>query len=197
MTQDKDTKVVGIFGDSFGYVKSDHEFLGWVEMLSTHVAVKNFCQCGSSQYRILQTLKSTDLNQFDQLIITHTSPTRVFARHNPLHADNPVYQNCDLLFADVEGRKDSFSVMAQQYFKMLFDFHYSLDVHNMICREIDELCINLHCLHITHFDYTNCYQFVNMINFFPIWSKNRGPVHHYNKHGNQYVFENIINKLGS
>ena len=37
--------------------------------------------------------------------------------------------------------------------------------------------------------------FSDSFGYVPIWRKNRGPVHHYNKHGNEIVFERIVANL--
>lgn len=188
-------KSLAIFGDSFGAVKPDHEFQGWVELLQDHYNVKNFCQCGSSQYRIYQQIKSVDLSQFDKILITHTSPFRVYVRDNPTYSNDPVYKNCDLIFADVNNRDDEFSVSAKNYFKYIFDERYSLDIHNLICKDIENITRSLDCLHITHFDYSQCYQFSNFISFYDLWIHHRGPVHHYDRPGNREVFSKVFSRL--
>ena len=186
---------LAIFGDSFGYVRPLDSFPSWASRLQNLHDVKNYCQCGVSQYRIMQQIKSTDLSKFDKIIITHTSPTRVFVRNNPIHINSETHQNCDLLLADIEQRKDKFSQAALNYFKYIFDMKYALDIHNLICKEIDELVATYDPIHITHFDYHRCYEFKNMINFHDLWLKNRGPVSHYNEQGNNKIFSILSQKL--
>ena len=188
-------KTLAIFGDSFGAIKPDHEFKGWVEKLQYHYAVTNFCQCGSGQYRILQQIKSVDLKRFDKLLITHTSPFRVFVRENLLHKNDPVYKNCDLIFADIENRDDEFSTAAYGYFKYIFDHEFYRDIHNLICKEIDRITGSFECLHITHFDYKDCYKFANFMCFHDLWKKHRGPVHHYDQLGNHEIFSRVLDHL--
>lgn len=186
-----------LFGDSFGYQKNNNAYPSWVDLLSSHTFIDNKCQCGISEYKILQQIKNSNLDEYDKIVITHTSPYRTFVKYNPLHFNSDTHRDCDIILADVESRTDDFSVACQQYFKYIFDPEYAIDVHNMICTEIDLITKNYDTIHITHFDYLKlkCYQFKNFINFYPIWEKNRGPVNHYNEYGNQQVYETVLKRL--
>lgn len=191
----KQRKKIVIFGDSFGASKPNYEFPGWVEMLQDYHNVTNFCQHGVSQYKIYQQILQADLAKFDHVIVTHTSPFRVFVRENLLHKNDPIYKNCDLIFLDIENRTDEFSVSAQQYFKYIYDIEYTLDIHNMICDRINSLLANKPCTHITHFDYSSCYRFPNLKSFHDVWQANRGTVHHYNQKGNKLIFDYLVNLI--
>ncbi len=186
---------LAIFGDSFGYQHKSSPFTGWVDMLSHEHEVDNFCQCGVSQYKILQQIKSARLSLYDKIIVTHTSPTRVFVRHNPLHQDSLTHKNCDLLFADVEPRNEKFAKVSQDYFKYIFDLDYAIDIHNMICEKINFLLRDLDVIHITHFDYEQCYKFNDMINFYSLWTQNQGPVNHYNEKGNHEIYKILSQRI--
>ena len=187
------TPVIGLFGDSFGADTSNNPYTSWVNLLRQHYIIENHCQSGVSEYKILQQLKSVDLNKFDKILITHTSPTRVYVNYNPLHQHTPYHKNCDLILSDVEAATGEFADAARLYFKHIFDIDYACDIHNMVCREIDELTKNYSVVHVTHFDYDGLYQFADMINFHKLFLKNRGLVNHYNEHGNHMVYE-VVNK---
>ena len=187
--------IIGLFGDSFGVQKLNQPFDGWVNLLSKHCNIVNHCQSGASQYRILQQLKTANVDKFDQIIITHTSPSRLFVRSNPVHANSEYHQNCDVIFTDVESRQDEFSRACQLYFKHIYDEEFNFDLHNLICQEIDTKYKN-NILHITHFDYDKLYQFPNMINFHNLWCSHRGSVNHYDQIGNYQVYKHLLDKLG-
>jgi hypothetical protein len=184
-----------IFGDSFGVQKTPELFNSWVTLLDNHYEIENQCECGVSQYKILQRLKNTDLTKFDKILITHTSPTRVYVKDNPLHKNSEYHKNCDILFADIENHVDEFSVACKLYFKHIFDFDYAFDIHNMICQEIDKLCGDKNTIHMTNFDYTNLYFFPNLINFYPLFLKNKGEVNHYNEVGNNKIYQTLLTEL--
>ena len=186
-------KTLGIFGDSFGVETANEPYPSWVSLLRKDYSIKNFCQSGVSEYKILQQLKSVDLKTFDTILITHTSPTRVYVKYNPLHQDTEYHKNCDLILSDVESATGEFAQAAQLYFKHIFDVDYACDMHNMVCREIDDITQNHDVVHVTHFDYSRLYKFPNMLNFHKIFLKHRGAVNHYSEFGNKLVYETLLN----
>ena len=51
-------------------------------------------------------------------------------------------------------------------------------------------------IHITHFDYTNLYQFDNtLIELYNTWIENKGTINHYNVNGNNIVFNQLLKTL--
>lgn len=188
---------IGLFGDSFGVAKHTDEFSSWFSLLSAHYDIINHCECGIGEYKILEQLRNSDLEQFDHIIITHTSAARVYVKHNPIHNTSDYHKNCDIIFADIENRTDQFSVACQQYFKYIFDLDYAIDVHNMICKEIQSLIDGKSVTHITHFDYSGLFEFPNIINFHKFYLENKGPVMHYNQSGNMYIYQVLLKELCS
>ena len=131
------TKIkLAIFGDSFGVSRDEDEFDSWVTRLSHDYSVDNYCESGISQYKILQNICKVNLDCYDCVVITHTSPYRVYVPYNPLHQDTQYHKNCDIIFADIDQRLDKFSIACQQYFKYIFYIKYATDIHVMICKEI-------------------------------------------------------------
>lgn len=188
---------IGLFGDSFGYELHDQPYPSWVTLLKNNFEIINHCQSGVSEYKILQQLKKSNLESFDKILITHTSPLRVYVAHNPLHTNSNSHKNCDIIFTDIADRTDDFSMACQQYFRYIFDIDYATNIHNMICQQIDQLCQNKSVLHITHFDYTGLFKFCPMLNFYQFWLKNKGEVNHYNQTGNQKVYKEVLNYLNA
>jgi hypothetical protein len=181
-------KRIGIFGDSFGVRNQTDDNVGWSALLENHFKITNFCQNGIGEYKILCALQDCDLSQFDTIIISHTSPFRIHTRCNPVHQNSKVRPNCDIIFSDIENRNDSFSVMAQNYFKFVFDIEYYTAIHNLLCKEIHFLTKSIPTIHITHFDYHDLYQFDDkLINFYQHWLAHKGNTNHYSFDGNQYV----------
>ena len=186
---------IALFGDSFGVQKMEEEFDSWVTMLNKHIDIDNFCKSGIGEYKILKQIQQTDLSVYDKVLITHTSPNRVYVKFNPLHQDSQYHKDCDIIYSDIENNSDKFSIAGQLYFKHIFDFEYAKDIHIMICKEIEKLINHKISMHITHFDYNELYNFPDMINFYPLFLKNRGTVNHYNKKGNITVFQTLLDKL--
>ena len=186
---------IALFGDSFGVQKVDEQFNSWVTMLSQHFEIYNYSECGISQYKILKSIQRTNLSTYDKVLITHTSPGRVYVNVNPLHLVTRYHKNCDIIYSDIEKNSDDFSKACQMYFKYIFDFDHAMDMHNLICKEIDFLLANKSTIHITHFDYDNLYMFKDLINFYPLWLKNKGEVNHYNQAGNSQIFQVLLDQL--
>lgn len=181
-------KKIGIFGDSFGVRQQVDSNIGWSCLLELDYNTSNFCENGIGEYKILNQIKNANLSLFDAIVVSHTSPFRVHTRMNPVHSNSTSHSNCDIIFSDIEHRKDAFSVMAQEYFKLVFDIDYYNDIHTLICKEIELITQTVPTIHITHFDYTNLYSFNNqLINFYPDWQQHRGDVNHYSTAGNRHV----------
>jgi hypothetical protein len=190
-------KKIALFGDSFGYQKKDNVFPSWVDLLEENYEITNYCQCGVSQYKILKQIENANLDQFDILIVLHTSFSRVFVEHNPLHSDNPVYDTCDIIYSDIENHDGEFAQTCRLYFKHIFSESYAKDLHNLICERIDKLCMTSKKLviHATGFDYTDLYKFDRLENLHPIFVEHRGNVNHYNQKGNWLVYEKLSKRL--
>lgn len=186
---------IALFGDSFGYQKSNEPYPSWVDLLAVHCDLDNHCECGVSEYKILQQIKSADLKQYDKIIVTHTSYSRVYVEQNPLHLDSQYHKNCDVLYADIEHRDDEFSRACKLYFKYIFNDTHAKDIHNLILQQINFLSKNRPSLHLTHFDHTGLFEFDNFLNFHKLFLNNRGPVNHYNESGNQQVYNHVWQKL--
>lgn len=186
---------LAIFGDSFGVQQQDQPYDNWVDLLSQHFVITNYCECGVGEYKILKQLQSANLREYDKILIVHTSASRVYVKHNPLHQSTQYYKNCDIIFSDVETRKNKFSTACELYFKYIFDLDHAIDIHNMICKTIDDLCQEFDVIHTTHFDYSNLYQFSNMINFYNLFLEHRGDVNHYTKQGNNLIYQSLIKIL--
>ncbi len=189
------TKTIGIFGDSFGVSKKEDAFDGWTAILSKQFDVQNYCQCGVSEYKIQKQIESAELSQFDRIIITHTSHTRIYVEHNPLHQHSQYHKDCDIIFSDIEHNNDDFSKACQLYFKHIFNMNHAIDMHNLVCQKIDQLTQNHSVIHMTHFDYTNLYRFKKMLDFCDLFSKQRGDVNHYTKIGNKKIYDTLIELL--
>ena len=66
-----------IVGDSF---LTDNTSDSWTSQLDYHVT--NISACGSSEYRILQKLETTDLECYQKVLIVHTSTNRMSVKGN-------------------------------------------------------------------------------------------------------------------
>lgn len=189
------TKIL-ICGDSFASPDLSGE-LGWPTLLSKKFRVTNLSKPGIGQYKILNQLHSQDLDSYDFIIVSHTSPYRVHTLINPCYPPGHLYETSDLIFCDIESKKGGITQSLKDYFKFIFDPLYYEFVHRKCCEEIVDIekQSQKKFIHITHFDWTNLYEFSDILNFYETWLTNKGDFAHYNEYGNQLVFESILRKI--
>jgi len=183
-------------GDSFSY---DHKLEhSWPTRLSQVHQVDNLSQCGCGEYKIRLQIASRNLDNYDAVMIFHTSPNRIYYNQlNKMYVDN-YHGQADFLFTDVEHHRHSnkLAQTAYDYFVNIFDATYHSYVHNLICAEIDQITKPYCIYHFTAFDYSTLYQFDNnLIDLYNIWQANRGNINHLNPAGHQEFFKKITDTI--
>ena len=190
-----------VCGDSFAADWSLHKNgLGWPNLLATEHDVTNLAQAGCGQYKIYLQLKSiSNLNDFDAIIISHTSPNRLYTTSHPVHDQSSLHANSDLLYTDIKehSKNDKSLKSLVDYFERYFDQDYANFVHTLICKEIEEVLNDYtgKIIHITGFDWTGLYQYPNMLSFAKLAKANRGYVNHFDEEGNNKVLSCIRHRL--
>ena len=179
-----------ITGDSFAANWGNNR--GWPNQLSQTHEVVNLAQAGVGEYKILKQLQSTSLNQYDHIIVSHTSPYRMHTAYHPLHADSKLHKNCDFIYSDVQGRLPE----VEKFFMEYWDLEYAHYVHKKICMDIDSITKEYAVIHMNHIDWTDQYQFNNMIDFSNL-KKSINEHNHYDKEHNQIICKNLIQRIKS
>lgn len=185
-----------ICGDSFSYDSNNEN--SWVTKLHSIFQVTNLSQCGVGEYKIYQQLKSVDVDSFDKILISHGSPNRLYINQEQVLHKDKTHKNSDLIFTDVEDKKDSNQLanIAYNYFINIFDLEYYSYIHNLVCQDLDRLTQHTNVLHITHFDYSKLYNFdKKLIEFHNIWLQHPGDINHYDPAGNALVFNKLVELL--
>ena len=187
-----------ICGDSFAsdWASKYPGSRGWPNMLNEQFEVTNLAQAGCSEYKILLQLLSVDLTQFDKILVSHTSPYRLYVKHHPVHKDL-LHGNSDLIYADIKEHSKTNSQLLPivDYFEKYMDIDYMEFVHNLICQEIDQLTKPFHVMHCTHFSWERLYKFSFMKNFKAINDMHLGLINHYDQTGNEIVYQSVLNSL--
>jgi hypothetical protein len=185
-----------IAGDSFAAQWPDVT-TGWVNLLEEYYTVTNIAQAGVSEYKILKQIESQDLTQYDIIIVSHTSPSRVHTTNHPLHKDG-FHKDCDLIFNDIADRISIFNknlAVSQGWFKYHYDEVYQIDMYNLIREKINAL-INIPYISLSHVDIVNQLSIEKThIDFSDLWKIERGTMNHYTYNGNCAVFKSIKIKL--
>jgi len=194
-------KRILVAGDSFAAEWPTGK--GWVHKLAEDNAVNIVAQAGVGEYKILKQLhnvSATDpywVNNYDCVIVCHTSPSRIHTPQHPVHQEG-LHKDCDLIYSDLEKRFDWFNPRlktAKNWFWHHYDDEYQIDIYNMIREKIKKF-IPIPYLAVDHFEVSNFYATEdNILDLTKTWPKYRGNINHYTVEGNQIVYNQIVDKL--
>ena len=199
------TMKILITGDSFAtdYTKKYKDKCGWPNMLANEYQVTNLAQAGCSEYKIFKQLTSLYLDDFDVILICHTSPYRIFVNNHPVHYNDPLHNNSDLIYSDLVAHVSDYPEVQSvvDFFENYFDLDHAEFVHNLICEKIEKITDNLNAkvIHITNLDHTKLHKFKNHIDFNKLFVTNAGDTNHYDAVGNKKIYQtlkNVITNLG-
>ena len=155
-------------------------------------------QAGCGEYRIWQQLEQHLHQQpWQAVIVSHTSPNRVFIRQHPVHHDDVLHGHSDAIYADIQAHVPNYPKLASlaRYFEQWFDLDHARDMHGLICERIDRMTQGLPTLHVTHIDWQGLYEFPHHVNCSDIFARHRGDANHYSRTGNEMVLQRILENL--
>ena len=198
-------KTILILGDSLAadWSVKYKQYKGWPNLLAEKYRVTNLAQAGVSQYKIYQQLESVKhkLDQFDIVIVNHTSPFRVPTISHPLLEFDEVHYNADLIYSDISYHANKFKNFFNKSLraaKNFFDLHYDIEffrrTSELYVKEINEILkdknvITLNeVLSIEHYHYEDYYRndresFLN---------KHKGKINHLSEEGNKIVYNKLL-----
>jgi len=186
-----------IAGDSFA-AKWPFARQGWVDLLAHKHNVTNVAQAGCGEYKILKQIQTADLGKYDLIIVSHTSPSRVYTPVHPIHKIG-FHKDCDLLAKDVMERNSWFNnslKAAQGYFKYHYDDEYQIEIYKLLRQKILEVIGNKPYLSLTHIDITRDLSIeLDNIDFSDLWKKERGTINHYTINGNKIIYDKIMDHI--
>jgi hypothetical protein len=159
---------------------------GWPNLVGEEFDVTNIAQAGSSEYRIWKNLLKVDSTKFDKIIISHTSPYRIYVAKHPVHSSSLLHKDCDLLYSDaVENNLHTI----KDYFENYYDLGYAVDIHQLIMNQIATLAAN--AIHIGHIDVAQP-KTIRLTSFSDVWKHNKGLINHYSDSGNKIIYNSIL-----
>lgn len=181
-----------IAGDSFA-AKWPNISAGWPNLLDLKYSVTNIAQAGVGEYKILKQIKSVNLNNYDLVVVCHTSLSRVHTPQHPIHTTG-LHKDCDLIITDIKSKFNWFNASlrtAVNWFKYHYDDVYQHDIYQLIRNQIDYI-IDIPYISIDHFiDSAVLGNETVRLNFSDYWPTARGDTNHYNRQGNVYVYEQV------
>lgn len=184
-------KKILITGDSFAadWTKK-YDGVGWVNMLNNDFEVTNIAQAGVSEYKIHKQLLSQNISDYDYVLVSHTSPYRIPIIEHPIHSNDILHKDCDLIYSDIkEHLENPIAKMAVDFYENIFNPEYFIYVHNLIIKEIQTKYPT--ALNITFF---NSFKNKNIHGFEHVFLKNKGVINHMNNRGNEIIY-NKVKKL--
>jgi hypothetical protein len=188
----KKSKKILIAGDSFA-AKWPNTSTSWVDLLSEHFDITNIAQAGIGEYKILKQVKNSILKNFDLIIVSHTSPSRIHVKSHPLHKTG-FHKNCDLIYNDLLNRfsfPGSATHTAKKWFDHFYDDDYQIDIYNILREKILSL-VDIPYISISHIEAIKNLSIEPIhLDFSAIWPKQRGNINHYNEFGNKLLFDKI------
>ena len=177
-----------IAGDSFATNwRIKYNGAGWVNHLENDYLVKNVAQAGVSEYKIYLQLMNENLDDYDKIIVSHTSAYRIPIQEHPIHNQDILHKNCDLIFSDVsEHLYNPIMKTAYEFYKDIFNPDYFVFVNGLIFDKIEKLSPNI--THITFFD---SFYGSNVMKFETVFLNNKGQMNHMNATGNKIIYEEL------
>jgi hypothetical protein len=184
-------------GDSFAadWTKKYKDQSGWPNQLSALYDVTNIAQAAVSEYKILKQIKSIDLIDYHGVIISHSTASRVHCNQHPIHHNDFLHGNADLIYNDIKEHYDNHDArIAINYFERYYDPEYYQDITRLLCMDILNTLAeypDLNQIHLVNYHNTDIYHFLPSININPIFSKHPGLMNHLDDIGNKKLFDMI------
>jgi hypothetical protein len=195
-------KKILIFGDSFAadWSRKYSEYKGWPTMLAEKFDVTNIAQAGVSEYKIYKQLLSVkNLNDFDYVIVSHTSPYRVPVRKHPIHQHDILHKDADLIEADINYHAHKFTNIlnislrtAKNFFLHLYDEEYYTMTYDLFREKIDQLLSHKKVITVNNFHNKYTYLSETYLDFSHLYDDHRGLINHFSEYGNQVIFQKIL-----
>lgn len=191
------TSKILIAGDSFAAKWPNCN--GWVDMIAEEYNTTIIAQAGVGEYKILKQLESVNTDEYDCVIVSHTSPSRIYVKDHPLHKEG-FHKNCDLLFNDIDRFSFPGSKLdtAKKWFINYYDDAYQFDIYKLLRNKINSM-IRVPYISMSHIEILKDMVIENThLDFSGLWEDNRGMCNHYNELGNRFIFNKLtteINKL--
>jgi len=183
-------------GDSY----STEQNLGttsWIDRLRADYDITNVSQAGVSEYKILKQVEDhLYSNDFDLVIVCHTSPYRVHTPDHPVHRDG-LHKDCDLIYSDIEyhnSKKHTPSLTAALgYFAHHFDPEYYDTIYGLLRQEITQnvMLWNVPLINVDFFPGNSGLDLSDL----PV--SHPGQPNHMSESGHKIVYEKISKEINN
>jgi len=195
-----------IVGDSFSadWTVKYPDGIGWPNLLALDHSIINLSQAGVGEYKILCQLRSIqNIDQFDLVIVSHTSPYRINTKQHPVHSTDLLHSNADLMFADIEHHLKRFSNKFNLSLRSAFNFFvyhsddkYQETVYELLRQKINNMIGEVPCIVISTLNVdTKFLKEKIIVDLTNIQQNYPGFINHLSKDGNQLAYKKIIDTI--
>ena len=192
-----------IIGDSFAAdwtVKYPNQ-IGWPNLLSRDYLVTNLAKAGIGEFKVWKQIQSiNNLNNYDLILISHCSPWRLSTLRHPIHCNDILHGDSDLIFADIEYHINLTKSPSKEL-KVAYDFfkyHFDKEYHDEVCRvfrqHINNYLRDCNSL-ILNFRNPKFDTEQNVLDFSQVFVDNPGQINHLSDIGNNIVYNKIISYI--
>ena len=195
-----------IIGDSFAadWSVKYKNYKGWPELLAEQYKVTNIAQAGVSEYKIYKQLLSiNNLKEYDWVIVSHTGPYRIATKAHPIHTNDCLHSNADLILTDIEYHasklKNFFNRSlrsAMLFYKYHFDKDFYYITYCLLREKINSILKDNNVIVLSNLTDTSLeFNEKIVLNYNILWQQERGLVNHFTAYGNQVIYNDVIKIL--
>ena len=195
-----------IIGDSFAadWSVKYNKYKGWPNLLAEQYPVVNLAQAGVSEYKIYRQLCSIkNLDDFDLVIVSHTSPLRVATRRHPVHANDPLHANADLMLGDIEYHQSRLKNIfnrslqaAYNFFMYHYDVEYFETTYRLLRDQINRMLQGKPVIVVSNLaDLENFITEKTVLNFHNLLETERGVINHMTESGNKQIYQTLLKTI--
>lgn len=191
-----------IIGDSFAadWSMKYNYYKGWPNLLAEKYNTTNLAQAGVSEYKIYKQLETILwLGEFKVVIVSHTSPYRVPTRSHPIHNDDILHGNADLMLNDItyhSSKLYNFFNKSLRSASSFFKYHYDVDfyetTYKLYRKAIED---RLSCTNFISLNMFPNSDYKSTIDLSSIVTTHSGKINHMSEKGNMLVYKILLNKL--
>jgi hypothetical protein len=197
-----------IIGDSFAadWSVKHRDYLGWPNLLARDHCVINLARAGIGEYKILrQLINFGSLDQIDLVLVSHTSAFRVHTPLHPVHANDALHSDADLMLKDLEyhaskiTNRFNYSLHnAIDYFRYHFDQEYYETMYELIRENINQKLGNTPVIVLNNLP--ESLQFATestVLDFEELWQTQPGLINHFSQIGNEIIYNKLTTVIDS
>jgi len=201
-----DTYQILIIGDSFAadWSIKYRDYPGWPNLLAEKYHVTNLAQAGVSEYKIYKQLLSIDnLEKYDLVIVSHTSPYRIYTQRHPVHCHDALHKDADLMANDLHYHgskiKNLFNISlkcALQFFKYHSDQDYLDTVYRLFREKINDGLKNKKIIVISNLKHLEPFMTEStVLNYSDLLLLSPGIVNHLSPQANMAVYQGVVDQI--